>query len=161
MAILTKFAIRVEIDDDVYEIVAGEPGRTAEKEIESFLADGEKLKKERDRTAAKIQLLTGQYSANQALLVDTSGEEKRKLVKEQKEILAEIRTLSDMLESAEAELADVKKDPDAAAHMRFDAMVEDGTGKTALELALQRTDLSYARLVIEIRQLIAEARKKK
>ncbi len=160
--ILTRFSVSVDIDGQTYGIEASEPPRERLDAIEAADEQGAHLRKERESLLADLQYTTNAYDANAVIM---SGKippaEKVAMAREQKELNRQARDLRNALADVDTKLRALTETPEHISKMYFDAMVAPGEGKAALERLTKTTGLSYLRLVMEIRRLIADAREKK
>lgn len=157
MAIVTKFTIIVEIDDQKLKIIASETTKRQEKEIKQVSAERDGLRKERDKLAEDLQFATGEFQVNQQLIGESGVTDKLMLLLDQKKLIGRLKTMSTDLRKTDEKLNELPDTVEESNRKRFGHMVADGPEKNELVQLVETTNLTYFRLVLEIRKLIAEA----
>lgn len=160
MAIKTEFDVTLEIDGQAFVLPAKEVSNKREKEISAMGDERAKLERERDALLTEINLDDSEHQANAVIMQGAKIKEKIELALEQKRLVKQVRQSRAWLDEINAKIDRLSGVYTEMYRLRFEEMVADGEAKTKLVRLTETTSLSYARLVVEIRKLINEAKEK-
>jgi 7-keto-8-aminopelargonate synthetase-like enzyme len=158
MAILTMHTVLVDIDDKQYELIVSELTDAQKAELESANDPLDELNAARQKLMSAIQFRSNEYEANTIIMRGATLKEKIALALKQKEINTQVQNLGKEIQDIDLKIKTLPKVD--TNEKRFDFMVAASEGKSDIEELIKTTSLNYTQVVLEIRQLLSDAKTK-